>query len=131
MTDTPDPAWLAELRRLESARTPGDWQSFDGSETKRPVVGDPKTNIRIADVGDRGLTCEQRNILAHYIAACSVAVPKLLAELDRLRAIEAERDRLQTALSAILRVADAATEHAVNDPCDEIKNLAMDALEGK
>lgn len=87
MTD----AALGKLRELEKDATPGKWEQFNAKAGQRSAIGvlGGGRNIRIADVGDRQLSVEQINADAKFIAAARNAMPELLAEVDRLRAVEA------------------------------------------
>ena len=87
MTDTPiTPAQLAEWRDITDAATPGPWRVYYGgdglprvSTPKGPVVSSP---TRVAD--------------ATFIAAARTDIPRLLGEVERLRAeLDDERERVQ------------------------------------
>jgi hypothetical protein len=80
-------AELDELERLEKAATPGPYESFKAQDGQRAPVGvlDGNRNIRIADVGDRRMTTSEINDTAEFLAASRNAMPRLLAEVRRLR----------------------------------------------
>lgn len=57
-------------KALEWAGSRGEWVLVaEGDDKVRPVVGIPELNQRIADIGDRGQTCDERNANARLIAA--------------------------------------------------------------
>jgi len=84
---------LAEMERLRAEATPGPWVVLawneDGSEVDQVVQA----------VGDESILTTDSNVYtsdadAHYIAAMENAVPKLIAEIRRLRGYAPPRLRV-------------------------------------
>lgn len=111
-----------ELRNLAQQATPGPWSAegkgdlhMDGiSYLYRITNADSPYVAQIAT----GRSRQEKFATAYYIAAANPAVVlELLDELDRLRAIEAERDALKVQvenLKAIMRGDGGTTRVEVN-----------------
>ncbi len=100
MNEPLSPEREQEIRTLSEAASPGPWRIDDMEQ-----VWSPESDV-VADTWEP--TPESRN--GDFIAAARMAVPELLAEVDRLRA------KLANARSAALR--EAAGVVGNDDTCD-------------
>lgn len=91
--------------------TPGPWKSFGTSDpTKAAPVGvlDGKRNIRVADVGQRGMSIEEINANAQLIAAA----PYLLEALREVIAISDRKHNAWDKAHAAIAKAEGSTNAA-------------------
>jgi hypothetical protein len=113
---------LAEIKKLDEARTPGEWITGESEHPAFPTVN------RIDDDGDTQPVCDTMHIsVARFIAACSTAIPDLLAEVERLKHImecadtPLMRDVLQER-DAYRATADRMSGE-VSELCQEVERL--------
>lgn len=79
MSDPLTPEELAELRRLDAEATPGPWRKYGGS-FDHPIIAASSVELPTVDLGTIGSKAD-----ANYVVATRNALPRLLAEIERLR----------------------------------------------
>jgi hypothetical protein len=95
---------LEELRRLETAATPGPWEAG----TLGGYAADVFTVESDPDLG-RDVICEHAGIDAEFIVAARNQLPRILDALDAIVAI-AERHGVKPWTEEILRITKALEE---------------------
>lgn len=124
---------LEKLKALEAAATPGPWRACeamrDEGRCSCGLVGQDDGGI-IADFGPDELIAdcggpmrETRPVNASFVAAARNALPGLIAEVERLRGLAANRQQTIEGLDAYAIRATAAIERERDEARDEVERL--------
>lgn len=123
MTDAPmTDAELAELGRLHAAATPGEWLAYDGT----PCIGAADGGVAHCGMVIRPPDAQVKNQAC--IVAARNALPRLLAEVRRLRAVVARLP--ETADGVHVVPAEDSVWHPVIRECIVICNKEARPLDG-
>lgn len=109
-----------ELRRLNAARTPGEWMT-DGDKVVEGVDDDDELGYR-PDICEviHGTAAD-----AEFIAYCANNASQIIEQLERVERLEAENAKLR-------RVAEAAKGMFDGEPCEhKTLRAALAELEGR